>query len=430
MTEKKVIINVKSLIISLMFISYLFGFFLRENLAGGAENDFISFTWPAIEAFKRNFFLTLKNYGTFGEGSTPLFHILNAYLNPFTFSQISFQASITCLSLLNVLFFSQILKEKYKFDNLNSLFYSSVFLILPFFRSSAFWGITENFGWLFLILSIKYFIRIEKEDNFKILPIFLLCLFSSLALYTRPYLIFFPIFVVLYSIFNGKKNLLKYSTIFYFLFSLPGLYILYIWDGILKIGISSSDQVSLTNYHNPKFILKNIIIFASIFMFYLVPIGISKYLYNSNFLKKRDFFIFLYIFLILIVLNFFNFFDYLNYEKLGGGAFLKLNQILFENFLMPFFFISAIGIMFILKFASISNKNTLLFISLLIFCFPKFILQEYFEPLFLILFLTLIDFKGNDIEFLKKNKTQFIYLIFFLTYLTSSFFYRYYIYPI
>ena len=69
---------------------------------------------------------------------------------------------------------------------------------------------------------------------------------------------------------------------------------------------------------------------------------------------------------------------------------------------MPFFFISAIGIMFILKFASISNKNTLLFISLLIFCFPKFILQEYFEPLFLILFLTLIDFKGNDIEFLKK----------------------------
>ena len=198
-------------------------------------------------------------------------------------------------------------KKKYKFDNLNSLFYSSVFLILPFFRSSAFWGITENFGWLFLILSIKYFIRIEKEDNFKILPIFLLCLFSSLALYTRPYLIFFPIFVVLYLIFNGKKNLLKYSTIFYFLFSLPGLYILYIWGGILKIGISSSDQVSLTNYHNPKFILKNIIIFASIFMFYLVPIGISKYLYNSNFLKKRDFFIFLYIFLILIVLSFFNF---------------------------------------------------------------------------------------------------------------------------
>ena len=409
---------------------YLIGFFLRENLAGGAENDFILFTWPAIEAFKNNFFITLKNYGTFGEGSTPLFHILNAYLNPFTFSQIGFQASITFLSLLNVLFFSQILKEKYKFDNLNSLFYSSVFLILPFFRSSAFWGITENLGWLFLILSIKYFIRIEKNDKSKNYSIFLLCLFSSLALYTRPYLVFFPIFVVLYSIFYGKKNLLKHSIIFYFLFSLPGLYLLYIWGGVLKIGISSSDQVSLMNFHHPKFILKNVIIFASIFVFYFVPLGLSKYLNSSNFLKKKDFFIFLLIFIILIILSFFNFFDYLNYEKLGGGAFLKLNQILFENFLIPFFFISAVGIMFILKFATISNKNTLLFISLLIFCFPKFILQEYFEPLFLILFLTLIDFKENNIKLLKKNKTQFIYLIFFLTYLTSSFFYRYHVNPI
>ena len=134
--------------------------------------------------------------------------------------------------------------------------------------------------------------------------------------------------------------------------------------------------------------------------------------------------------MILIVLSFFNFFDYLNYEKLGGGAFLKLNQILFENFLVPFLFISAVGIMFILKFTAISSKNTLLFISLLIFLFPKFILQEYFEPLFLILFLSLIDFKEDSVKFFKKNKTQFIYLIFFFTYLTSSFFYRYYINPI
>ena len=30
---------------------YLIGFFKRKY-SGGAENDFISFTWPAIEAFK------------------------------------------------------------------------------------------------------------------------------------------------------------------------------------------------------------------------------------------------------------------------------------------------------------------------------------------------------------------------------------------
>ena len=53
-----------------------------------------------------------------------------------------------------------------------------------------------------------------------------------------------------------EKKFTKIFNNILFSFSLPGLYILYIWGGILKIGISSSDQVSLTNYHNPKFIFK------------------------------------------------------------------------------------------------------------------------------------------------------------------------------
>ena len=28
--------------------SYVFGFLLRENIAGGAEDDFLNFTWPVI----------------------------------------------------------------------------------------------------------------------------------------------------------------------------------------------------------------------------------------------------------------------------------------------------------------------------------------------------------------------------------------------
>ena len=125
---------------------YLIGFFLRENIAGGAEKDFLTFTWPLIVSFKENFLITIKNYYSFGEGSAPLFHILNAYLNPFTFSQFAFQGSITLLSLLNVIFFSDIIAEKFKFSKLDSFVYSSIFLILPFFRSSAYWGLTENLG--------------------------------------------------------------------------------------------------------------------------------------------------------------------------------------------------------------------------------------------------------------------------------------------
>ena len=171
---KKNIIILKYLFFIFLVSTYIAGFFLRENIAGGAEQDFINFTWPAILAFKDSFFGTLKNYYTIGEGSPPLFHILNAYLNPFTFSELAFQGSITLLSALNILFFSNILKEKYKISQLDALLYSSIFLILPFFRSSAFWGLTENLGWLFLILSIKFYLNYEnpkvKKKNVIYIP--------------------------------------------------------------------------------------------------------------------------------------------------------------------------------------------------------------------------------------------------------------------
>ena len=107
--NKDRIIYIKYFYLYAVIVSYITGFFLRENIAGGAAKDFINFTWPAIQSFKVNFFLTLKNYYSIGEGSTPLFHILNAYLNPFTHSEIAFQGSITILSLLNVIFFSNII---------------------------------------------------------------------------------------------------------------------------------------------------------------------------------------------------------------------------------------------------------------------------------------------------------------------------------
>ena len=103
--SKKFSNDLKIFFLFLIFLSYFIGFFLRENIAGGAENDFLDFTWPAILAFKDSFYSTLLNYGKFGEGSLPLFHIINAYLNPFTQNQYLFQTSITLLSLLNLVFF-------------------------------------------------------------------------------------------------------------------------------------------------------------------------------------------------------------------------------------------------------------------------------------------------------------------------------------
>ena len=118
--REKYVNNYKYCYLLLAILFYFYGFFQRENIAGGAEQDFLKFTWPLIISFKENFFYTLKNYGSFGEGSFPLFHILNAYLNPFTFDKLYFQGSITVISFLNFIFLAQVIKKNFEITLLDS----------------------------------------------------------------------------------------------------------------------------------------------------------------------------------------------------------------------------------------------------------------------------------------------------------------------
>ena len=419
MNKKKYIIP-KYFFLIFFITSYIIGFFLRENVAGGAEQDFLNFTWPLINSFKKDLLFTIINYGTFGEGSLPLFHIINAYLNPFTFNQIIFQGSITLISLLNVLFFSQIIEKKFNLKKIDALLYSSIFLILPFFRSSAFWGITENFGWLFLLLSIKYYNLIDKnKSSEQIKIIFLTCLFSSMALYTRPYMVFFPIFIILKLLIEKDFSLLKYFILFFLIFSIPGLQLIYLWDGIFKIGNSEINLIK--DYHNPKYVFKNLLIFSSLFLFYTIPFEFSKKL---KFDKKIAFY-FLIIFFILIIQNYLGNFDYLKSTQIGGGAFLKINNILFGDNLIFFLFIASLGALLIIKYLLESKKNKIIFFCLLIFCFPKIILQEYFEPLILIVLFTLMDLGKKNLNLFNQNKTVLIFCSYFTCYYFGSLFYRY-----
>ena len=84
----------KITLIFLIILSFIVGFVLRENSAGGGKSDFYTHTWPAIQSFQNDFLFTIKNYSTFAEGAYPLFHIINAYLNPFSNNIFNFQFSI------------------------------------------------------------------------------------------------------------------------------------------------------------------------------------------------------------------------------------------------------------------------------------------------------------------------------------------------
>ena len=157
----------------------------------------------------------------------------------------------------------------------------------------------------------------------------------------------------------------------------------------------------------------------------MLPFEIAKILIKFNYPKKKQIFLFLIILTLIFILYSLNIFDYLAEIKIGGGVLLKLNQIIFKEFYF-FLFISSIGLFQILNYIYISKENLFLFITLLIFCFPKIILQEYFEPLVIILSFTLLNFSHNNVKMFKSNKIILVFITYFILYFISSFLYRYF----
>ena len=256
-----------------------------------------------------------------------------------------------------------------------------------------------------------------------------MCMFSSLALYTRPYLIFFSIFVSLAFLFKKQFKTLLISSSFFIIFSIPGLILFYLWGGSLFMGTGDQKINFIYEYHHPRFILKNLIFFVSIFFFYLIPF---KILEIKSVLKSIDFkfFVkFILVFLILFFLLYIGQLDFLTKTKLGGGFFYKLNNLIFENNYIFFILISSLGLVSILPHLVFSLKNKILFFSLLsIYCLPKFIYQEYFEPLVIILFLSLIELNKKQIKIIYQKNTLKIIFFYYFLYLGSSYIYRYFLY--
>jgi hypothetical protein len=364
-----------------------------------------------------------------------MFHIINAFLNPFSNSQINFQFSITIISFVNFIIFGKIIRDKYNLEILDSLLFASIILLLPLYRSSAYWGITENLGWLFILLAIQFYLKLEKFNkqtkiNIEILStIFFLCLFSSLALYTRQYLIFFTIFFILDLLIIKKNfNVLFVSLIFFAIFSIPGFLLIYFWGGFYDIANFSANLIQ--DWHHPKFILRNLPFLFSFFSFYLIPfLGLQLINSNLNIVFKKYYLSFSFYFLFSLILLFFGFFDFLGNLKFGGGVFLKLDYLLFEKKLIFFILMSSLGFSLLYEIIIQNYKtNILIFFTILVFCFPKIILQEYYEPLVLFLFFLLFKHKINYL-FLKKNDyTNFFTIIYYSAYLAGAIYYRHYLF--
>ena len=425
----------KILVICSISFSFFLGYFLRENAVGGGH-EFFRLSWPIIQSFKQDFLFTLKNYAQFGDGTIPFSHIINAYLNPFSDIIENFQLSTTIISFVIFFIFALILKKTFTRVNfIDILLTSSVFLLLPFFRTSAFWGKNENYGWLFCILALYFFSEIKKNlssnpQNRDILNIILFCFTSSCALYARQALVFLPISYLLYLFFNNaNKKIIITSIISFFIFAIPTFLLILIWGNVFPV----EDFQSGTFFGgslNFKYILINFPILLGFFAFYLLPILFIEFL-NSGF---KDFFAkyFMSFFFSLIIFVFLSQTNLLNYlgedYATGGGAILKLNYLIQKkNYLLLLIF-SSIGFSILVRFITEDTKKNAVFLIpiLIIYGLRDIITQEYFEPLILVIFFLALKTNLHKIYFNNISLSNFIFLSYFTIFLIGSIYFKHF----
>ena len=421
-------------LIILSLILFFYGFLVEENSAGagGFKGDFANF-WITLQTFLNNDILTsVKISGEvvmpgqerlYISSRPPLIFIINKLFNPFIETKIIFIRSIFFFSLLAPILFYYSLKIKYpKINNIILILLSCTILLSPYFRTSSYWALEENYGIVFIFISFilleKFCIEKKIRILSKLIKLFFLTFVSSLCVYFDQKLLIIPLFCFLKIIFSNQEKFLKYLTfLLYFIFSIPFLYLIVLWGNI----IPTIDAATRTIGHN--FYLSHAGFSITIIGFYFIPIFFFKNeniikLIKSYFMNNKNLLFFL-LFLIYLFLSIF-IDDYQNtkYTFLGKGIIHKISLLFFSNILIQKIFIYFNFIFFYFIIAIFLNKNLtnililFYFVISSIFTYP--ILQEYYDPLILILVFLFFNLK------LKINYRNVFFLFFYLFFLLIS----------
>ena len=391
---------------------YLLKEFGIKTKDGGASSD-LETHWHYIQILREN--LTNLFVYEFGKDhkvlSYPLHHIIISQL-PIIGSQIKFYLiSFFGVSLfLPVLFYKCLIIRFPKVEKIKLLNVASLVYILPAYQYSAIWGNPHITALFFLLFSIYFFLKLENL-NYKITKYFYYSvIFLALAAYTKQFYVFlFPFLLWIY--YRETQFILFIKIIiFTFLLSLPGVFFL-LKNPILYQGLKQD----ITNFSSA------ILISSSIIFFYILPFTFQLIINNSNKIKfiifeifKIKYFFFISVLFFALSLSF-----YYSGGEVGGGIFYKISNIIFKNNYI-FFMTSYLGLYLILFYNKKNISNYLLSILLLItFSTGIYIFQKYFEPMFLILFLSF--FNNNKIEESISKNNIYISLYFSLYYVVVNF---------
>ena len=390
------------LVISIFFI-YFLGFYVREISNGAGHTDLEQHIWIIISDLKNNYLDTIKNYQSYNEATFPFYHSLQSFLNPASKSYI-YCFNNTIFNLFIVLIFYKFLRfKKIEFENnFLIIFVSLILLISPWFRSSSYWGMTENFAFFFLIPSLYLLDQLIKK-KITLTDNLLLTILISLTLYSRQQYLFLALFHIFILLINNDKKNLIYTFILYSVLSIPGFYVLSLWNVFNDLSqiTSASGNLDIRN------IFLNIPKISSLLFFYSIPLILINF---SNFLKilfsKKFVIFFIAIFIIKLIL-----FNDLDYPDKGGGFIVKFTQFFLMNDTKLLIFISSILFALIISIINLTNYKYFLILPLIYlnFGFTEFLYQEWFDPLYLIFIY--IFFPKEKIHFLKLNKNFSVKLL-------------------
>tara|TARA_B100000902_G_C27293563_1_gene908625 strand:- start:62 stop:1336 length:1275 start_codon:yes stop_codon:yes gene_type:complete len=394
------------------FFSLLIGYELRENATGGAEIDSILLK-NYVELFSINILDTLNNYDL---AHSPVFYIIQSIIYKITKNHHAFDYFYIFLSSFVPIVFYFCLHNKYKIPHTHFYLIAFVIYFSPYFRASAIWSLGDNLSTLFFCLFALFFIKSENQKNLTNLHLLTL-LFLVLTCYIRPiYFIFwFFLFVRNFSLLR-INDLIKFIVSSFFL-AIPALFYLFFFV------IGKNNNQSLNTYLNLNF-LEISIIALSLITFYVLPFIIHDYKNFFTFIKKKyKFFLTIFsLFVIYFILDRFFFKNLFQLHDFGGGVFYKISQKFNLNFQYIMLISAYFGFIF---YYYISNKKKLFINFTLLLCLifyspVEYIFQKYYDPLLIIIFLTLLHSQKLP-EYFDKKKINlgFIFLYFISFYIFS-----------
>ena len=345
--------------------------------------------------------------------------ILNSY-NFFAYNEYTYRLSNFIFNFFIIISYFICLSVQKKYDHSQIIILTSLLLLSPYFRTSAYWAHQENFPLLFYFLSLIFLKKFDNNlDNNFVLKIIIIAVISSLSFYSDQKFLFVSLFSFLYLFFKSDLNYNKKILIFviFSLSSIPAFYLFYIWDGILP----KQAQYRLGFYR------ENISASISIICFYFIPILITilkKFFKNIN---KNDLIIFtIILFLNLYCLPSFN-------SSWGNGIIFKLFFVFKNHLNINLLLLQIIYVLFVQICTSaiyLLLKNSLLnFLPLILIILASSIVErtynEYFDPLILILVFTYFKFNKNLVTINGKIIRNYaIYSFLFLVF--ANIYYKYF----